>query len=125
VAELNENNDKLKEEHEKELEKLKSQKNTSNSDLAEKQKEIDLLRKVSETLERENQVLKEDIASLKSDNSREQIEKKQQVVEVLEKRLIDCCRDCLAEKEEQAEGLNEARKEIFQLCKRLEVKLPE
>jgi len=104
---------------------LKNQ-NAPNSDLEEKQKEIDLLRKVSEALEKENQVLKETISFLKSDNPQEeQIEKKQQIVEVLEERLIDCCSECLVEKEEQKEGLKEAKKEIFQLCKRLDITLPE
>jgi DNA repair exonuclease SbcCD ATPase subunit len=124
---LKENNDKLREEYEKELERLKNQTNTPNSGLEEKQKEIDLLRKVSETLEKENQVLKETISFFKSDDySREgQIEKKQQAVEILEERLIDCCSECLVEKEEQKEGLDEAKKEIFQLCERLDVVLPE
>lgn len=126
LLDLKGNNNKLKEEYEKDLEGLKAQANNPNSDLEEKQKEIDLLQKVSETLEKENQVLKEVIGSLKSGNPQEeQVEKKQQIVEVLEERLVDCCRECLIEKEGQEEGLNEAKKEIFQLCKRLDVTLPE
>ena len=83
-----------------------------------------MLRETSETLKKENQVLKEIIASLKSDNPQNLIQN-QQTIERLEERLVDCCSECLVGKEEQEEGLSEAKKEIFQLCERLDVILPE
>jgi hypothetical protein len=52
------------------------------------------------------------------------MEKKQQIIEVLEEKIIDCCSECLAGKEEKVEVLNEAKKEVLQLCQRLEITLP-
>lgn len=90
----------------------------------EERKEVNLLRETSETLKKEIQVLQEIIVSLKSDNP-QNFTQKQQIIERLEEKLVDCCSECLAGKEEQKEGLGEAKKEIFKLCKRLDVKLPE
>lgn len=121
-------NEKLEKEHEQELERLKTQKNTLHSSLEEEKRKVDLLHETHRVLDKEKQDLKKIVISLRNNVPLEKIEEQlaqsQQTIERLEAELVNCCNECLTEKAKQEENLAEAKKGIFQLCERLNVSLP-